>query len=117
MQWNLLTFYHRRYDHVAEILFLALVILWANRGIGKFNLSAKQCIGLQAFVVLAASAWILPIYQLIGTAVYVAMFNLCSMAALGISVWLLFRIPPIQRVEHQEQIAQHTAESLALDDA
>jgi len=96
MQWNLLTFYHRRYDHVAEILFLALIVLWANRGIGKFTLSAKQSIGLQAFAVLAASVWILPIYQLLSMRVYVAIFNLCSVVALGVSVWLLFRISPVE---------------------
>ncbi len=88
MQWNLLVLPHRRYDHAAEILFLALIILQAK----TFSLSMTHIMGLYLFAALAASVWILPLYYLLGEHLYRNLFAFCSLAALGISFWLLFQI-------------------------
>lgn len=93
IQWNLLVLPHRRYDHVAEILFIALVIL-RTRGEGRrFLLSDWQSKGLLALVGLAISVWSLPLYYLLGTTLYAQVFTFLSLVALGISVWLLFKVP------------------------
>jgi hypothetical protein len=94
MRWNLLIFYHRRYDHVAEILFLALVMLWVNQNSNQFLLSVGQRLVFQGFAIFAASMWILPWYYLLGINLYVNLFSLCSLIALAMSVFLLFRSIP-----------------------
>ncbi len=94
MQWNLLIFYHRRYDHVAEILFLVVIMLWTSQRSDRFRLSIKERFALHGFAVLAATVWILPLYYLLGTSLYTKLFSLCSLIALVVLVCLLFRIAP-----------------------
>ena len=93
MQWNLLTFYHRRYDNAVNILFIALVLLWVNGPRQWFNISGGQRRLVNAVTVLSAIVWIAPLYQVLSAEVYVAVFDLCNLAALATSVWLLFRMP------------------------
>lgn len=93
MQWNLLVFPHRRYDHVAEIMFIALVILWARGEGRRFLLSDRQSKGLSALVGLAIGVWSFPLYYLLGTNMHAQVFTFLSLVALGISVWLLFKVP------------------------
>jgi hypothetical protein len=95
MQWNLLALPHRRYDHVAEILFLSLSILWSDEN-SLFALAPKQLLGLRVFTGLAASVWILPWYYLLGREIYLGLFSCCSLITLVISVFLLFKVVPSQ---------------------
>jgi hypothetical protein len=92
MQWNLLTFYHRRYDHAVNILFIALVLFWADSPRRVFNLSAMQRRFVNGVTLLCTLVWLLPVYQVLSAYAYIALFNLCSLAALATSVWLLFRL-------------------------
>ena len=93
MQWNLLTFYHRRYDNAVNILFLALVLFWVNGLYSRFNISGAQRYWTNFVAGLCAVVWIAPLYQVLSTATYVALFDLCSLAALVTTMLLLFRIP------------------------
>ncbi len=90
MQWNLLVLPHRRYDHVAEIVFLALMILWTGSDSG-WRFGKRTTIGLQIFTALAVSVWIFPLYYLLGEHLYMNLFASCSLAALVVLIWLLFR--------------------------
>jgi len=90
MQWNLLALPRRRYDHVAEILFLSLSIIWSERP-SPFALTPKQFVGLRVFVGFAASVWILPWYYLLEREIYLGLFSFCSLIALVILVFLLFK--------------------------
>ncbi|GBD09884.1 hypothetical protein HRbin22_02146 [Candidatus Thermoflexus japonica] len=90
MQWNLLILPHRRYDHVAEIVFLALMTLWTGSDSG-WRFGKRTTIGLQLFAALAASVWIFPLYYLLGEHLYMNLFASCSLTALVVSIWLLFR--------------------------
>ena len=93
MQWNLLTFYHRRYDNCLSILFLALVLLWIDGPRRLFQISTRQQRLINTVALISTIVWIVPLYQVIDIDAYKALYNLCSLAALAASVWLLFRMP------------------------
>lgn len=93
MQWNLLTFYHRRYDHALDILFIGLVHFWTSRPCGLFKLSTWQRRLVNMVTIFSAVVWIVPLYYVLAADTYKALYNLCNLAALVVSLWLLFRIP------------------------
>ncbi len=93
MQWNLLTFYHRRYDNAVNILFIAMVVLWVNSQRRLFRITTLQQRLVNTVALISTVVWIVPLYQVMDADAYKALYNLCSLAALAISVWLLFRIP------------------------
>jgi hypothetical protein len=93
MLWNLLVFYHRRYDYVASVSFIAIMVtLFINSG-GFLLRSAKE----RALAFMMAGAiflfWILPGYRLISQAAYRGVFNLLTLVALIMSACIMFRLP------------------------
>lgn len=91
MQWNLLVFPHRRYDHVAEILFLGIMLLWVWKNPQRLGLNRYQYWGLLAFGGAAFIVWSLPLYYVLDATFYKGLFSSLSFGALVCSVWLLFR--------------------------
>ncbi len=92
MLWNLLMFYHRRYDYVLGILLIALVVLKIGEPADEFELAGSQKRGVLLITALVAIVWILPLYLALGDVLYLYLFNLASLAALALAVWLLFRL-------------------------
>jgi len=89
---GLLSFYHRRYDFMAGIPFLALIILSGSQLGERFVLSRQQRAIVQATAALIAGVWILPLYLLTSPTGYVYIYQLTVLAALGLSFWLLYRL-------------------------
>ena len=87
MQYNLLVFYHRRYDHMADILFIAMTVL----AIEHFSLSSRERYFVYVFTVLVSVMWIMPIYTITGQLWYTWMFNISNIAVLIVTVWLLVK--------------------------
>jgi hypothetical protein len=88
MLWNLLALYHRRYDHTAVILYLALVLFSLpayGAGHGRWFRT------LQLVAIAQAAIWILPIYAVTGNGWYVALFTAANLLALGGALFLLSR--------------------------
>ncbi len=94
MLWNLLTFYHRRYDHVAAILYIGFILAVIGAESGTFTLQSKWRLGLYALTGACLAVWALPLYIVTGLAAYTWLFNLGCLAALGTCVALLFRTNP-----------------------
>ena len=98
MLWDLLVFYHRRYDNVAGILFVALVILCVHGRVDEFaigipfGLSYRLRVLVYVVTGLISLAWIMPTYLLLGDQLYVYSFQLANVTALAVSIWLLFKI-------------------------
>jgi hypothetical protein len=97
MLWNLLVFYHRRYDYVAASSFLALMVFLPPLPFRAPSFSLKQQWGIYGTVTIAVVFWILPFYRVMGTTAYRSFFNIVTLAALCLSVWLLFRLSPDHR--------------------
>jgi hypothetical protein len=91
--WNLLAIYHRRYDHAAVILYLALVLFsQAANGAGYGRWFRK----LQFIAIAQAAIWSLPIYAVIGNEWYVALFTVANLLALAGALLLLqCESPPV----------------------
>lgn len=89
---GLLAFYHRRYDFMAGIPFLALIILPGSQLGERFVLSRQQWVTVQATAALIAGVWILPLYLLTSPILYVYIYQVAVLAALGLSFWLLYRL-------------------------
>jgi bacteriorhodopsin len=106
MLWNLLVFYHRRYDYVAAISFPALIIFMLDNPQMTIKLSntARTTICCLTGVIMAF--WILPIYRIMGDSTYRYLFNTCTIAALAISTWILFRLVPFKLKERRCQHVQ-----------
>ncbi|MFZ1753298.1 MAG: glycosyltransferase 87 family protein [Caldilineaceae bacterium] len=92
MLMGLLSFYHRRYDFVAGLLFLALLIVPGSQLADYFVLSDRQREVLWAAVAMVVGVWVFPIYLLTSPALYIYIFQSATLAALAISFWLLFRV-------------------------
>jgi hypothetical protein len=112
MLWNLLVFYHRRYDYVTAISFFALVIfiLGDPRRVVKMPNSVRMVVNCLTGIIMVF--WILPIYRIVGDSTYRYLFNICTMAALVISTWILFRLAP---VKVQERCCQHVGATQSKD--
>lgn len=91
MQWNLLVLPHRRYDHIAEILFLGMMLLWVWKNPQRLGLQRYQHWGLLVFGGIAFVVWSLPLYYVLDATFYRGLFSSLSLGALVCSVWLLFR--------------------------
>jgi hypothetical protein len=91
--WNLLIFYHRRYDYVSALPFFAVAAFLGETTNGSFALNERQRWVLRAIASAIAGFWILPFYLLLGYTVYQVLFCLLTAAALFSSLWLLFRVP------------------------
>lgn len=91
MVWNLLVFYHRRYDHIGMVLFIGLSSLWVwEDPMQRLQLSRplrKICFVL-TFIFLGV--WILPLYIVLGQAVYTLLFVLCTVLALFLTLLIWF---------------------------
>jgi len=98
---GLLSFYHRRYDFMAGIPFLALIILPGSQLGVRFVLSRQQQAIVQATAAVIAGIWILPFYLLTSPTVYMYIYQLAVFAALGLSFLLLYRLrwQSLQEVE------------------
>jgi hypothetical protein len=110
MLWNLLVFYHRRYDYVASVSFIAIMVtLFINSG-GLILRSAKE----RAFAYMTAGAillfGILPGYRLIGQSAYRGLFNLLTLVALAMSTCILFRLPNSHPELHDNWRSPRTVE-------
>ena len=98
MLWNLLVFYHRRYDNVAGMLFIALVILCVHGRVDElaigipFGLPYRLRVLVYAVTGLISLAWIMPTYLFLGDPLHVFSFQLANVVALAVSIWLLFAI-------------------------
>lgn len=102
MQWNLLVLPHRRYDHIAEILFLGMMLLWVWKNPQRLDLYRYQYWGLLAFWGGAFVVWSLPLYYVLGATFYKGLFSSLSLGALACSVWLLFRATSqVEEPDHQ----------------
>jgi hypothetical protein len=92
MLWNLLVFYHRRYDYVAISPFLALIVFLSSFSFRKTALSFKQRLGIYSTALPVMACWVLPLYRVMSSTVYRSFFNLCTLAALGLVMWILFQL-------------------------
>jgi hypothetical protein len=87
MIWNLLAFYHRRYDNVVILLYLIVLIPPATAALREQAVRWALLIG-QWLV------WSLPIYSVAGPYLYIVIFESANLVALAASLWLLFRLAP-----------------------
>ncbi len=97
MLWSLLAVYHRFYDNTGAILFVALVIIYAGKPVDQeaaYQLSSRQRAAVYAITGVVAVIWILPAYLVVGDVPYTYLFALSNLAALVLSVWLIFKIEP-----------------------
>jgi hypothetical protein len=94
MFWNLLVFYHRRYDYVAASSFSALMIYWA----GSCCRSARRPVEKKAWIFRLGLGimifWIIPFYRVLHPTAYRYLYNICTLAALCLSTWMLFHWSP-----------------------
>jgi hypothetical protein len=92
MLWNLLVFYHRRYDYVASVSFIAIMVaLFVNSG-GLILRSAREKTCAFLLAGAASAYWILPVYRLLSQTAYRSLFNVLMLFALTLSTWILFRL-------------------------
>jgi len=96
--WNLLTFYHRRYDNIIGILFIALLVLCVPRanvqGAGSifYSLLSRSKWVVYGLSVGIGLIWVMPVYLLVGEQLYRILYTLANLVALALATWLLFRI-------------------------
>jgi hypothetical protein len=96
MLWNLLVFYHRRYDYVAASSFIALIVFLRAFPFREALFSLKKKLWIYGTALFALSIWILPFYRFMDTHEYNSFFNISALAALALSTWLLFQLKPAQ---------------------
>jgi hypothetical protein len=104
IQWDLLALYHRRYDSVAIILFFGLVLFCVRRDSENtregmtYHLSRLERGMIYAIVAICCVFWMIPIVciKVLGFALCENLSVIGHIIALVLSVWLLFRVPPIR---------------------
>ena len=94
MLWNLLVFYHRRYDYVAASSFLALVVFLSGPHYGSVLRTARDRILAYSGAAGILAFWTLPFYRIFAESAYRGLFNIFTLAALCLSAWILFRLRP-----------------------
>jgi hypothetical protein len=92
MFWNLLIFYHRRYDFVAAGAFLAFMICFFADAAGSVWRSTREKRLVYGFAGVLVTYWIIPAYRILGQMAYRSLFNLCTITGLVLSTWILFRL-------------------------
>jgi hypothetical protein len=99
MLWNLLVFYHRRYDYVAASSFIALVVFLRAFPFRLALFSLNKKLWIYATALFTVSIWILPFYRFMDTHAYASFFNISALAALALSTWLLFQLQPVKSAQ------------------
>lgn len=93
MIWNLLVFYHRRYDHIAMILFTGLSSLWLwEDPKQRLKFSTPLRVAYSVLTVIFLGVWMLPLYIVLGQTAYVFLFVMCVALALFMTLLILFTI-------------------------
>jgi hypothetical protein len=95
MLWNLLVFYHRRYDYVGAGSFFAVVLFLSSPHFRPAMRAARERMAAYCMAAAIAAFWSLPFYRALSKAVYRGLFNVCTLAALGLSIWVLFRLKSV----------------------
>jgi hypothetical protein len=112
MLWNLLVFYHRRYDYVSAISFPALIIFILGDHYQAVKLSTTERTVVNCFTGLLMAFWIFPIKHAVGDMAHRYLFNSFTLVALAMSTWILFRLVP---VKVQERCCQHVGAKQCKD--
>jgi hypothetical protein len=91
MIWNLLVFYHRRYDYVAASTFIILLVSLFSPVYCGAELGVREKMVVRSLGLFVLGTWTLPFYWVLKESVYRSLFNIATITALLISTWLLFQ--------------------------